>query len=165
MNGGRLVPDAILMSLLREAMERITRGTGNRNFLLDGFPRSLSNLNAWTEAFGEEIELPKMLYFECPFEELKKRILRRAKYSGRSDDNVESMKLRFETFRAETLPTVELFKSQGKCVEIDTSKSRRAVYEIVRQQLAEFTDPILASSPFTERSEIILGLRPYPARN
>lgn len=161
MNDGRLVPDAILMTVLGNAMERITRSTGKRNFLLDGFPRSLSNLTAWKEAFGEEAELPKMLYFECPFEELKKRILGRAKYSGRSDDNVESMKLRFETFRTESLPMVELFKSRGKCVEIDTSQDRQAVYEIVRLELAEFTDPALAARPFTERSEIILGLRAY----
>lgn len=165
MNEGQLVPDSILMTLLRIAMARSTRATGKRNFLLDGFPRSLSNLNAWTEAFGEDMELPKMLYFECPFEELKKRILGRARYSGRVDDNVESMKRRFETFRAETLPIVELFKNQGKCVEIDTSPSRATVFEIVRNQLAEFTEPAFAAQPLTERSEIILGLRPYPSQD
>jgi len=56
-----------------------------------------------------------MLYFECPYEILEKRILSRAKYSGRSDDNVESMKLRFDTFKAETLPTVQEFKDKNKC--------------------------------------------------
>lgn len=162
MNDGRLVSDALLMTLLGGAMERITRSTGKRNFLIDGFPRSLSNLDAWNEAFGEKMDLPKMLYFECAFEELKRRILGRAKFSGRADDNVESLKLRFETFRTETLPTVGLFKNQGKCVEIDTSQDRHAVYEIVRRHLAEFTDPALAGRPLTERSEIILGLRPYP---
>lgn len=162
MNGGGLVPDCILMKLLHTTMEQITRSTGKRNFLLDGFPRSMSNLNAWIHTFGQEMELPKMLFFECPFEELKKRILGRAKYSGRVDDNVESMKLRFVTFRAETLPTVELFKSHDKCVEIDTSQPRQAVYEIVRQHLAEFTDPDIAARPLTERAQIILGLRAYP---
>ncbi len=72
----------------------------------------------------------------------------------------ESMKLRFDTFRAETLLTVEFFKSRGRCVEIDTSHDRQTVYEIVRQHLAEFTDPALFDRPLTERSEIILGLRP-----
>lgn len=162
MKDGRLVPDAILMTVLGNAMERITRSTGKRNFLLDGFPRSLSNLTAWTKVFGEEMELPKMFYFECPFHELERRILGRAKFSGRADDNVESVKLRFDTFRAETLPTMELFKSQGKCVEVDTSQNKEAVYEIVREHLAEFTDPELAVRPLTERSEILLGLRPYP---
>ena len=83
------------MTLLRDEMERITRTTGKNNFLLDGFPRSPDNLEAWYEIFGRDAELPKMLYFECPYSVLEKRILGRAKYSGRSDDNVESVKLRF----------------------------------------------------------------------
>ncbi|MCM2374548.1 adenylate kinase, partial [Rhodopirellula sp. ICT_H3.1] len=89
-------------------------------------------------------------------------ILSRAKYTGRSDDNVDSLKLRFDTFKAETLPTVELFKSKNKCVEIDTSLDRQAVYELVRSHLAEHTDATHAAQPLTERSEILLGLRPYP---
>lgn len=162
MHSGGLAPDAILMGLLRSTMERIIRGTGKRNFLLDGFPRSLSNLTAWIGAFGEEMELPKMLYFECPLEELRRRILSRAPFTGRADDNLESLQSRFETFRAKTLPIVDRFKSEGKCVEVDTSQDRPTIYEILRQHLAEFTDPALAERPFSERSEILLGLRPYP---
>ena len=41
------------------------------------------------------------------------------------------MKLRFDTFKAETLPIVELFKSKNKCVEVDTSQDRQAVFAIV----------------------------------
>ncbi len=47
------------------------------------------------------------------------------------DDNVESLKKRFDTFKAETLPTVELFKSKHRCVEVDTSLERQAVYDFV----------------------------------
>lgn len=163
MNGGKLVSDEIMMELLKKEMERTIRKTGKHNFLLDGFPRSLSNVAAWKEAFGDEMDLPTMLYLVCPFEVLEKRILGRAKFSGRSDDNVKSMRLRFNTFRAETLPTVEYFKTLGKCVEIDTSQARQAVYELVRHQLAKDTISEFAERPLTERSEILLGLRPYPA--
>ena len=158
---GKLVPNEIVVSLLRRAMEEVTRTTGRNNFLLDGFPRSLTNLEGWYETFGQEAELPKMLYFECPYEILEKRILSRAKYTGRSDDNVASVKLRFDTFKAETLPTVELFKSQNRCVEIDTSQDRQTVYSLVNQNLAEHTDREFASKPLTERAEMLLGLRPY----
>ena len=143
-------------------METVTRTTGKNNFLLDGFPRSHSNLEGWYEIFGREVELPKMLYFECPYAVLEKRILGRAKYSGRSDDNIESMKLRFDTFKADTLPIVELFKSKNKCVEVDTSLDRQAVYALVVSNLAEHTNKTLATKPLTERAEILLGLRPYP---
>ena len=159
---GKLVPNEIIVTLLNDAMETVTRTTGKKNFLLDGFPRSLSNLEGWYEIFGRQTELPKMLYFECPYAVLEKRILGRAKYTGRSDDNAESMKLRFDTFKAETLPTVELFKSKNRCVEVDTSQDRQAVYAIVGSNLAEFTDRQFAAKPLTERAEMLLGLRPYP---
>jgi UMP-CMP kinase len=49
---GKLAPNGIVVTLLKHAMERITRTTGRRNFLLDGFSRSLSNLEAWREVFA-----------------------------------------------------------------------------------------------------------------
>jgi adenylate kinase family enzyme len=162
MTAGKLVPNEITVTLLKSAMESITRTTGKTNFLLDGFPRSLDNLEAWYEIFGHEAALPKMLYFECPYPVLEKRILGRAKYSGRSDDNVESIKLRFDTFKAETLPIVDLFKSKGKCVEVDTSQGRQAVYDLVVGNLAEYTGKEFSEKPLSERAEILLGLRPYP---
>ncbi len=162
LTAGQLVPNEIVVTLLKNAMENVTRTTGKKNFLLDGFPRSLNNLEGWYEIFGREAELPKMLYFECPYEVLEKRILGRAKYTGRSDDNIESIKLRFDTFKAETLPTVELFKSKNKCVEIDTSLERQAVYAVVENHLSEFTDDEFAAKPLTERAEMLLGLRPFP---
>ncbi len=162
MNAGKLVPNEITVTLLKAAMEKVTRTTGKTNFLLDGFPRSLDNLEAWYEIFGREAELPKMLYFECPYEILEKRVLGRAKFSGRSDDNVKSLKQRFDTFKAETLPTVEVFKSKNKCIEIDASQDRQTVYNLVSSHLAEYTDKDFADRPLSERAEILLGLRPYP---
>jgi UMP-CMP kinase len=111
--------------------------------------------------FGREAELPTMLYFEFPFEVLEQGILGRARYSGRADDNVEAMRARFDTFKAETLPTVELFRSKGKCVEIDTRQDREAVYALLRDRLAEYTEQHLMDQPLTEKAEILLGLRPY----
>ena len=159
---GKLVPDEIMVNLLKQNLERLTRTTGKTNFLLDGFPRSLGNLEHWNQAFGD-MELPKMLYLECPYDVLEKRILGRAKYTGRSDDNIESVKLRFDTFKAETMPTVAHFKSLNKCVEIDTSQDRQSVYKLVAENLAEFTDEAYANQPLSERAEMLLGLRPFPS--
>ena len=121
----------------------------------------MDNLEGWYAVFGRD-ELPKMLYFECPYDVLEKRILGRAKYTGRRDDNIESLKLRFDTFKNETLPIVEFFKSKDKCIEIDTGQDRQAVYALVESNLAEYTDEELAGKPLTERAEMLLGLRPYP---
>lgn len=159
---GKLVPNEIMVTLLKEAMEKITRTTGKTNFLLDGFPRSLSNLEAWQEVFGSQIDLPTMLYFECPFQVLEKRILGRAPFTGRVDDNVGSMKLRFDTFKALTLPTVEHFIGIGKCVEIDTSLDRQTVFKIVCDELKKYGNHGSQPKQLTERAEILLGLKPYP---
>lgn len=161
---GKLVPSEISVTLLKNAMETAMRRAGNLNFLVDGFPRSLENLQAWRDLFGRDAELPKMLYFECPYDVLEQRILGRSKYSGRSDDNVEALKLRFDTFKEQTLPALEAFKSQNKVLEVDASRSREEVYAVVRDQLAPFTDPELMAQPLTERSEMLLGLRPYPKK-
>ena len=162
---GELVPNEITVTLLKKAMDTAMMTTGRVNFLLDGFPRSLDNMEGWYEIFGREAELPKMLYFECPYEVLEKRILGRAKYSGRSDDNVESMKLRFDTFKAKTLPTLEFFQNKNKVVEVDASQSREEVYALVGKSLEAYTDPELIAQPLTEKSEMLLGLRPYPKRS
>jgi UMP-CMP kinase len=161
---GELVPNEITVTVLKEAMESAARLRGQTNFLLDGFPRSLDNMDGWYEVFGREAELPEMLYFECPYDVLEKRIQGRAKYSGRSDDNAESMKLRFDTFKALTLPTLELFRSKDKVVEVDASQRKEQVYALVAKSLEAHTDPELAAQPLTEQSEMRLGLRPYPKK-
>lgn len=161
---GELVPNEITVTLLKQAMDTAMRTSGRTNFLLDGFPRSLDNMEGWYAIFGREAELPQMLHFECPYEVLEQRILGRAKYSGRSDDNLESMKLRFDTFKAKTLPTLELFQGKGKVTAVDASQPREAVYAVVRECLEPFTDPELMARPLTEQSEMQLGLRPYPKR-
>lgn len=132
---GKLVPDEITVGLLKQAMEQVTQKTGGSRFLVDGFPRSLSNLAAWNTVFGQDAELPAMVYFECPYPVLEQRILRRAKHTGRLDDNAESTKLRFDTFKEQTLPIVEFFKEKGRCIEIDTSQDREAVYRLFSRQL------------------------------
>ena len=69
-----------------------------------------------------------------------------------------------DRFKAETLPTVEVFKNKDKCIEIDTSLDRQAVYELVKTNLAEFTDHEFAAQPLTERAEMLLGIRPFPKK-
>lgn len=159
---GELVPDEMIVGLVKEEIEQQIRTTGKRNFLLDGFPRSLTNMEGWYEKFGQETQLPTMIYLECPYEELEKRILARAEYSGRSDDNVKTMKLRFDTYKEKTLPTVMFFKSKNKCIEIDTSADRLSVYEQFSAQLSEFTELRYQNVALSEKAEILLGIRRYP---
>jgi len=108
--------------------------------------------------------MPTMMFFECPLDVLEKRILKRAKHSGRSDDNVESMRKRFNTYKEETMPTVDIFRQHGKCVEVDTSKDRQDVWKLVNEKLAVWTDKTMAARPLSERAEMLLGIRPWPSK-
>ena len=101
---GRIIPVTITVGLLKKAMDAETAKSGKCNFLIDGFPRSLENWAGWQEVFGADAALPVMLFFECPLPVLEQRILGRAKYSGRSDDNLESMRKRFNTYKVSRPP-------------------------------------------------------------
>ena len=54
------------------------------------------------------------------------RLLKRGETSGRADDNAETIKKRFATFRNETMPVVEkIFKSSGKLRMVRNTSLRR----------------------------------------
>ena len=74
------------------------------------------------------------------------------------------MKPRFDTFKAKTLPTLELFRGVGKVVEVDASQGREDVYALVAKSLEAYTDPKLAAQRLTDHSEMLLGIRPWPKR-
>lgn len=65
------------------------------------------------------------------------RVMGRAKTSGRADDNVESLKKRFVTFRETSMPVVEYYKEKGLAVVVDASPSTDVVYAEVKKVLAE----------------------------
>lgn len=76
---GRLVPSEILVRLVKKAI----RDKGNGIFLLDGFPRSSDNIEAWDEEIGSTVNIRNMIYFECSEKCMEERLLSRAKTSGR----------------------------------------------------------------------------------
>ena len=168
---GEIVPSHITVQLLRNAMLAVDRassagagGGAPSNFLVDGFPRNQENVDAWEAVVGDDASVRAMLFFECPLPKLEERILGRAQFSGRADDNVESLRKRFATYKRETMPVVELYRGRGACLEIDSSDERPAVWETVKGALAPFTPPELHGAPLTRTSECHLGLRKWPKK-
>lgn len=111
---GKIVPVEISLNLLRNAMDNAYQdaknGKGNTYgapiFLVDGFPRNFDNLSGWTREMPEYAAVIGSLVYDCPIDVLEKRILSRAETSGRSDDNLESARKRFQTFQKQTMPVV-----------------------------------------------------------
>ncbi|KAJ9533894.1 hypothetical protein QJQ45_026979 [Haematococcus lacustris] len=106
MKEGRLVPVAVTIQLLKNAMI----SSGGKTFLIDGFPRALDQ----AEVFEKDIGLPKcVLFFDCPEEEMQKRLMKRGETSGREDDNMDTIMKRFHTFVNESMPVKDFYASKG----------------------------------------------------
>jgi len=56
------------------------------------------------------------------------RLLKRGKTSGRVDDNIESIKKRFVTFKETSYPVVEYFEKQNKVKRVSCVNSPQKVY-------------------------------------
>ncbi len=115
---GAIVPGHITIELLRKAIYSHPNSS-NATFLIDGFPREMK------QALDFELQVSPcqfVLFFDCPMEELEKRLLNRGLTSGRSDDNIESIKKRFATFEQQTLPVFEYFKAQNRVRKINSAR-------------------------------------------
>ncbi len=77
------------------------------------------------------------LFFDCPEDEMLKRLLNRGKTSGRADDNEESIKKRFRTFVDTSMPVVDYFEKQGKVVRVMATKGPDEIYEEVKARMKE----------------------------
>jgi adenylate kinase family enzyme len=62
------------------------------------------------------------LYFECSDEVMTERLLNRGKTSGRVDDNVDTIKLRLNTFHESTQPVIDYYEKQGKLIKVKSFK-------------------------------------------
>ena len=102
---GEIVSHKITCKLARKEMEK--RGKSNI-FLIDGFPRNKDNLDGWLNEFNSECKIIGVIFLECSDETCTERIKQRSRNSGRLDDNEESLKLRFDVFRKETIPNIEI---------------------------------------------------------
>ena len=88
--------------------------------LFDGFPRNVAQaeiLDKLLAKHGRTITC--MIRLDVPREELIHRMLERAKTSGRSDDNEETINHRLVEYESKTLPVASYYNKQGKEVLIN----------------------------------------------
>ncbi|GKV06248.1 hypothetical protein SLEP1_g18148 [Rubroshorea leprosula] len=121
---GKIVPSEVTIKLLQKAMLE----SGNDKFLIDGFPRNEENRAAFEAV--TKIEPAFVLFFNCPEEEMERRLLNRNQ--GREDDNIETIRKRFKVFLESSLPVIEYYNAKGKVREIDAAKSIEDVFEDVK---------------------------------
>ena len=119
MDKGELVPDQVTIDMLTDELKKPTDAQG---FIFDGFPRTAFQTEALEgivkDVLNDQIDICLSLVVED--EILVKRLLERGKTSGRSDDADENIiRNRIKEYYTKTAEVAELYKKQGKYVEVN----------------------------------------------
>lgn len=121
---GKIVPAEVTIRLLQKAIQE----SGHEKFLIDGFPRNEENRASFESITGIMPEI--VLFFDCSEEEMEKRLLNRNQ--GREDDNIETIRKRFNVYMESSLPVIQYYDTLGKVRRIDAAKPVDAVFEDVK---------------------------------
>ncbi len=116
---GELVPDQVTIDMLIDELKKPTETNG---FILDGFPRTSFQTEALDKIVKEQLnsEISICLSLIVEDEILVSRLVKRGETSGRVDDSEESIiRNRIKEYYAKTAEVAELYKKQGKYVEIN----------------------------------------------
>jgi adenylate kinase len=134
-DAGELVPDEIMIALIRE---RLAAADAARGFVFDGFPRTTPQADA-LDAMLEEIERPLTVVFEFQLSEQVsiERLLGRAQEEGRPDDTPEAIRKRLDLYRQRTEPLVEYYRARGILVGIPAEPPVEEVFAEIQRALEQ----------------------------
>ena len=164
MDAGELVPDAVILGIVKEAMEgpRFAKGA-----VLDGVVRTVpqaEGLDAMFAELGRPVDA--VLEFEIDDDEIVRRISSRlvddrtgAPYTGfapgapspdgsggtlvrRKDDEPEAVRNRLAVYRAQTFPVLDWYRAHGCTVR--TIDAVGGVHEVTARALAALGLPAAA---------------------
>ena len=108
---GGLVSDEIVAAIIEK---KISENLNSPGFLFDGYPRTVKQAEILDEMMAKyHISLTGVLSLEVPEYLLVERMLERGKIRGRADDNIDSIKHRFEEYEAKTKPVLAYYEAKG----------------------------------------------------
>jgi adenylate kinase len=123
MASGKLVPDSLVLAAV---IERTSQGDAARGFVLDGFPRTMSQAVTFDDFLDTEgLELDHVIELQADQKVLLDRIktrARQAKEGGsvvRTDDNHEALKVRLNAYNEQTAPVIDYYRSRNVLRTID----------------------------------------------
>lgn len=117
LDAGDLVPDHLTTAMVRERLQQPDTKDG---FLLDGYPRTLSQLEDLDGVLEESgSTLDAVLEITADDDEIVRRLLLRAQAEGRSDDTEVVIRHRLQLYRKETEPVISRCAERGLLVRVD----------------------------------------------
>ena len=117
MDEGEYVPDEVTNLMVRDRIDEPDAVSG---FLLDGYPRTLSQveeLDGMIKFTGHELDA--VLVLTVDQDEIVQRLLQRAQVEGRTDDTEDVIRRRQEVYSEETEPLIEIYRGRDILIEID----------------------------------------------
>lgn len=164
---GQLVPDDVVYEVVSE---RLDQHDWNYGFLLDGFPRNVTQ----AEFFLESYDIDAVIDIEVPRQVVMERILSRRLCSGcgldynlifhrpavadtcdvckgrlvqRQDDTPGAVDARLRDYDEKTRPILELFRRKEFVVTVDGTRAPGEVQKEIRQRLGALLEPRLSPAP------------------
>src|SRR5580692_1243278 len=122
---GDLVPDAVVMDMLRKPTVAATESGG---YVLDGFPRTVEQAEA---------VFPTALALDVPREELVRRLL--ARHRG-SDDTEAVIEHRLQVYLDKTVPLLEYYAGREWMFTVDGAQPPDGVHAEILSRLKKLAD-------------------------
>ena len=127
-NRGELVSDELVLKIVKQNLNK-----DNKGWILDGYPRNLSQANSLNEVLVEiNQSLDIVFYLDIPEEVLIKRLLLR----GRKDDTDETIRTRVNIYKKTTEPLIQYFKDLSLLEYIDADRGLKTISFDIKQKMA-----------------------------
>ena len=134
MDKGEYVPDSVTNDMVRS---RLAEEDAREGFLLDGYPRTLDQVEAldgMLSELGTPLDLVLLLVVEQ--EEVISRLVARGAEQGRSDDTEETIRRRLEVYAEQTAPLIDVYEQRGLVRRVDGMAPIDDVTSALREALA-----------------------------
>lgn len=117
MDRGEYVPDSLTNALVED---RIAQPDAQKGFLLDGFPRTIDQvqeLDGFLAEMGKKLDVVVQLTADS--EELIRRLMQRAQEQGRADDTPEVIRKRQELYEEQTAVLIDIYNARSLVAKIN----------------------------------------------
>jgi adenylate kinase len=126
MNAGQYTSDSITNAVIKE---RLSRPDVARGFILDGYPRTVAQVEFMEQ---EEIFIDFVFNISVPEEVCIARLIDRAKTSGRGDDSEAVVRERMKIYLDTVHPVMNRYAAAGRVQEFD---GNQAVMDVHKQMV------------------------------